>query len=53
VLNEALATVDKSEERWWEAELYRLKGQLLLSAERMANGKEARPKQNDERNPTK
>ena len=27
---EALATVAKSAVRWWEAELYRLKGQLLL-----------------------
>lgn len=30
VLNEALAMVNKNEERWWEAELYRLKGELLL-----------------------
>jgi predicted ATPase len=30
VLAEALATVHHSEERWWEAELYRLKGALLL-----------------------
>ncbi|MBI3796867.1 MAG: AAA family ATPase [Deltaproteobacteria bacterium] len=49
VLTEALAMVEKTEERWNEAELYRLKGELLLNAERMANGKEARPKQNDER----
>src|SRR5262249_12270513 len=34
---------------FWQAELYRLKGELLLNAERMANGKEARPKQNEER----
>ena len=27
---EALATVAKSAVRWWEAELYRLKGELLL-----------------------
>jgi predicted ATPase len=30
VLAEALAQVDKTEERYWEAELYRLKGQLTL-----------------------
>ena len=30
VLAEALALVDKHEERWWEAELHRLKGELLL-----------------------
>ena len=31
---EALAVVEKNEERFYEAELYRLKGQLLLNAER-------------------
>jgi predicted ATPase len=31
VLAEALAVVDKTGERFWEAELYRLKGKLLLS----------------------
>jgi predicted ATPase len=30
VLDEALAAVDKHGERFWEAELYRLKGELLL-----------------------
>jgi predicted ATPase len=30
VLAEALALVDKNDERWWEAELHRLKGELLL-----------------------
>jgi class 3 adenylate cyclase/predicted ATPase len=30
VVAEALAVVDKTGERWWEAELYRLKGQLTL-----------------------
>ena len=30
VLTEALTTVEKNEERWYEAELYRLKGDLLL-----------------------
>jgi len=33
VLDEALVTVEKSGERWWEAELYRLKGQLPLQAQ--------------------
>jgi predicted ATPase len=31
LLEEALALVDKTEERWCEAELYRLKGELLLA----------------------
>ncbi len=30
LLDEALALVEKQGERWWEAELYRLKGELLL-----------------------
>jgi predicted ATPase len=30
LLTEALATVDSTGEHWWEAELYRLKGELLL-----------------------
>jgi predicted ATPase len=30
VLTEALALVDTTDERWYEAELYRLKGELLL-----------------------
>jgi predicted ATPase len=30
LLAEAFALADKSEERWYEAELYRLKGELLL-----------------------
>jgi predicted ATPase len=30
VLAEALPLVDKNEERWWEAELHRLKGEFLL-----------------------
>jgi predicted ATPase len=32
VVGEALAIVDKNEERWWEAELYRLKGELVLQS---------------------
>ena len=31
ILAEALAVMDKNEERWWEVELYRLKGELLLA----------------------
>jgi adenylate cyclase len=31
-LAEAIAQVEKSGERWWEAELYRLQGELLLAA---------------------
>jgi predicted ATPase len=30
VLGEALATVQETGERWWEAEIHRLKGELLL-----------------------
>jgi predicted ATPase len=30
-LAEALATIQNTGERWWEAELYRLKGKLLLT----------------------
>jgi DNA-binding winged helix-turn-helix (wHTH) protein/predicted ATPase len=30
LLTDALATVDNTGERWWEAELYRLQGELLL-----------------------
>jgi predicted ATPase len=30
VLAEALALIDNNEERWWEAELHRLKGEFLL-----------------------
>jgi predicted ATPase len=38
VLAEALETVSKTDERWYEAELYRLKGELLLNDEpRMQN----------------
>ncbi len=33
VLAEALAQVEKTGERFWEAEIYRLKGELLLKAE--------------------
>ncbi len=33
-LAEALALIDSSEERWWEAEIHRLKGELLHSLSR-------------------
>jgi predicted ATPase len=33
LLTEALALVDTTGERWWEAELHRLRGELLLQAE--------------------
>jgi predicted ATPase len=39
VLAEALAVVDKTGERFWEAELYRLKGELLRMGEREKEGK--------------
>jgi predicted ATPase len=29
ILDEALAAVQKTGEHWWEAELYRLKGELV------------------------
>jgi predicted ATPase/class 3 adenylate cyclase len=31
VIDEALAVVEETEERWWEADLHRLRGDLLLS----------------------
>jgi predicted ATPase len=43
VIAEALAMAEKNGGRWNEAELYRLKGELLLNAER--------GRQNDERQP--
>jgi predicted ATPase len=40
VLAEALAAVEKSDERWYEAELYRLRGELTLQeANQKAKGK--------------
>jgi predicted ATPase len=35
VLTEALSLVAKTEERWWEAELYRLQGTLLCQRSRL------------------
>ena len=42
VLAEALALVDTTEEHWWEAELHRLKGELLLALS-TENAAEAEP----------
>jgi predicted ATPase len=42
VLAEALALVDTTEEHWWEAELHRLKGELLLALS-TDNAAEAEP----------
>jgi tetratricopeptide (TPR) repeat protein len=39
VLTEALAMVEKNEERWNEAELYRLKGELTLQQSRASLGR--------------
>jgi DNA-binding winged helix-turn-helix (wHTH) protein/predicted ATPase len=36
-LTEALALTNNTEERWWEAELYRLRGELLLKREPAKN----------------
>jgi predicted ATPase len=52
VVGEALAIVDKNEERWWEAELYRLRGELLLTQEvksQKSNGKSQKSKITDPR----
>jgi predicted ATPase len=40
VLTEALAQVDKTGEREWEAELYRLKGELTLQLLNSTSGRE-------------
>jgi tetratricopeptide (TPR) repeat protein len=40
VLTEALAVVEKTGEHWWESELYRLKGELLLLQDVDDNGVE-------------
>ncbi len=37
VLTEALDLIDKTEERWYEAELYRLKGELSLKSRQVEN----------------
>jgi len=36
-LAEALTALEKSAERWWEAELYRLKGELSLQSKQVEN----------------
>ena len=43
VIAEALAMVEKNEERWNEAELYRLKGELTLQQKQSAgNGQQGK-----------
>src|SRR5436190_20631394 len=34
IADQAIGEVEKSGERWWQAESYRIKGQLLLAAAR-------------------
>jgi class 3 adenylate cyclase/predicted ATPase len=41
VLAEASAVVNRTDERWWEAELYRLQGKLLVQTNRALSEKEA------------
>jgi predicted ATPase len=41
-LADALALVNKTGERWWEAELYRLKGKLLLRWKAKGKGQKAK-----------
>ncbi|MBI3798354.1 MAG: AAA family ATPase [Deltaproteobacteria bacterium] len=48
---EALAASDKSAERWWEAELYRLKGQLTLQSEVRGPKSEVRGPESEVRSP--
>ena len=51
ILGEALAIADKNEERYYEAELYRLKGELLLVQEgkkQKAKGKKKAKGKNEE-----
>lgn len=36
ILDEALAVLSRTGDRWWEAELYRLKGSLILQAKKPA-----------------
>jgi predicted ATPase/DNA-binding winged helix-turn-helix (wHTH) protein len=42
VITEALALVDENGERWWEAELYRIKGELLMQARGKSRGSRSR-----------
>jgi predicted ATPase len=39
-VSDALATLEATDERFWEAELYRLRGELLLTAFRGASGRD-------------
>jgi predicted ATPase/DNA-binding winged helix-turn-helix (wHTH) protein/class 3 adenylate cyclase len=43
-LDEAIAVVNKNTERWWEAEVYRLRGELLLAQAGRHEGKGQRAK---------
>ena len=52
ILEEALALVDKNEERYYEAELYRLKGELLLDAERKMRHAKRRTRKAKVRHPS-
>ena len=49
VLAEAQAVVENTGERWWEAELYRLKGELLLMQESVKAGLKSTGKTEAER----
>ena len=52
VLDEALSLVSRTDDRWWEAELYRLKGELVLQVQGLEGkvpGKEEDHKAKDKR----
>ena len=51
VLDEALAQVEKTGERFWEAEIYRLKGELLLKAEDAGHSRSAAEGMQDAESP--
>jgi hypothetical protein len=44
LLGQGLAIVERSDERWYEAELHRLEGELLLQAERHATNRKRNTK---------
>jgi tetratricopeptide (TPR) repeat protein len=48
VVSEALSLTATNFDVFWEAELYRQKGELLLTADSMADGNEVRPERNEE-----
>ena len=45
LLDEAFALIEKNDERWYEAEIYRLKGELLVNAERRMQNDERQTKE--------